>query len=108
MGDKPVIVVVSVSRPVVLSELEPFADAVLITFGVQNQAVLDLVSGTAEPSGLLPMQFPADMRTVEEQQEDVPHDMRPVVDADGNAWDFAYGLNWSGVIDDARTAKYRK
>ena len=108
MGDKPVIVVVRATRPVVLSELEPYADAVLIAFGVQNQAVLDLVSGAAEPSGLLPMQFPADMRTVEEQQEDVPHDMRPLVDADGNAWDFAYGLNWSGVIDDARTAKYRK
>ena len=108
MGDKPVVVVVSVSRPVVLAELEPFADAILLTFGVQNQAVLDLVSGAAEPSGLLPMQFPADMRTVEEQQEDVPHDMHPLVDTDGNAWDFAYGLNWSGVINDARTAKYRK
>ena len=108
MGAKPVVVVVRSSRPAVLSELEPYADAVLIAFGVQNQAVLDLVSGAAEPSGLLPMQFPADMRTVEEQQEDVPHDMRPLVDADGNAWDFAYGLNWSGVIDDARTAKYRK
>ena len=108
MGGKPVVVVVNVSRPVVLSELEPYADAILITFGVQNQAVLDLVSGSDEPSGLLPMQFPSDMRTVEEQQEDVPHDMRPLVDADGHTWDFAYGLNWSGVIDDARTAKYRK
>ena len=107
MGDKPVIVVVNLSRPVVLSELEPYADAVLVTFGVQNQAVLDLVSGAAEPSGLLPMQLPADMRTVEEQQEDVPHDMKPLVDADGHAWDFAYGLNWAGVIDDARVAAYR-
>ena len=107
MGGKPVIVVVNASRPVVLSELEPFADAILITFGVQNQAVLDIVSGTVEPSGLLPMQFPADMRTVEEQLEDVPHDMRPLVDADGHVWDFAYGLNWSGIINDARTAKYR-
>ena len=108
MRHKPVIVVVSVSRPVVLSELEPYADAVLVTFGIQNQAVLDIVSGIAEPSGLLPMQFPADMQTVEEQQEDVPHDMRPLVDADGNAWDFAYGQNWTGVINDTRTAKYRK
>ena len=108
MGDKPVVVVVRATRPVVLSELEPYADAILIAFGIQNQAVLDLVSGASEPSGLLPMQFPADMRTVEEQQEDVPHDMRPLVDADGNTWDFAYGLNWSGVINDARTAKYRK
>ena len=108
MGGKPVVVVVRTTRPVVLSELEPYADAVLIAFGVQNQAVLDIVSGAVEPSGLLPMQLPADMRAVEEQQEDVPHDMRTLVDADGNAWDFAYGMNWSGVIDDARTAKYRK
>ena len=108
MGGKPVIAVVSVSRPVVLSELEPFADAILLTFGVQNQAVMDIISGAAEPSGLLPMQFPSDMRTVEDQQEDVPHDLRPLLDADGHTWDFAYGLNWSGVIDDTRTAKYRK
>ena len=24
----------------------------------------------------------------------------------GNAYDFAYGLNWSGRISDARTEKY--
>ena len=108
MGSKPVIVVVNVSRPVVLSEMEPYADALLITFGVQNQAILDLVSGAAEPSALLPMQMPADMQTVEEQCEDVPHDMRPLVDADGNAWNFGFGLNWSGPISDERTKKYVK
>ena len=108
MGSKPVIVVVNVSRPVVLSEMEPYADALLITFGVQNQAILDLVSGAAEPSALLPMQMPADMQTVEEQCEDVPHDMRPLVDADGNAWNFGFGLNWAGPISDERTKKYVK
>lgn len=108
MGSKPVIVVVSMSRPAVLAELEPYADAILLGFGVQNQALLDIVSGAAEPSGLLPMQMPADMKTVEEQLEDVPHDMRPLVDASGNAWDFGFGLNWSGVIRDGRTAKYVK
>lgn len=106
MGGRPVVVVVSCSRPAVLSELEPFADAILLTFGVQNQAVLDIVSGAAEPSGLLPMQMPADMRTVEEQCEDLPLDMRPLVDSDGNAWDFAFGLDWKGVINDSRTEKY--
>ncbi len=107
MGDKPVVVVVNVSRPVVLAELEPYADAILLTFGVQNQAVLDILDGTVEPSGLLPMQLPTDMRTVEEQCEDVPRDMRPYVDADGHAYDFAYGLNWSGVIDDDRVARFK-
>jgi beta-glucosidase len=107
MGDKPVVVAVSLSRPAVLSELEPYADAILLRFGVQNQAVLDIMSGAHEPSGLLPMQMPADMRTVEEQYEDVPRDMRPLLDADGHAWDFGFGLNWSGVINDDRTQKYK-
>ena len=107
MGGKPVVVVVSLTRPAVLSELEPYANAILLTFGVQNQAVLDLVSGKAEPSGLLPMQMPANMQTVEEQLEDVPLDMKPLVDADGHAWDFAFGLDWQGVISDERAAKYK-
>ena len=106
MGDKPVVVVVALGRPAV-PEFEPYADAILVTMGVQNQAVLELVSGKAEPSGLLPMQLPADMRTVEEQFEDVPRDMRCWVDADGNTYDFAFGLGWSGVINDERVAKYK-
>lgn len=108
MGDKPVVVVVSATRPFVPAEFEPYADAILTAFGVQHQAILDLVSGAAEPSGLLPMQLPEDMRTVEEQCEDVPHDMRCYQDADGHRYDFAFGLDWNGVIDDARTRKYRK
>ena len=108
MGDKPVIVVVSATRPFVPAEFEPYADAVLVHFGVQNQAVLDIVSGAVEPSGLLPMQMPADMRTVEEQCEDAPHDMRCHVDTEGHSWDFAYGLDWKGVIQDKRTRKYNK
>jgi len=108
MGDKPVVVAVNLTRPAVLSELEPYADAILLRFGVQNQVVLDLVSGACEPSALLPMQMPADMRTVEEQYEDVPHDMRPLLDADGHAWDFGFGLNWSGPISDARTECFVK
>ena len=76
--------------------------------GVEAEAVLDILTGAVEPSGLLPMQIPADMRTVEEQCEDLPHDMRCHVDADGNTYDFAFGLNWKGVINDNRTRKYRK
>ena len=105
MGDKPVVVVVSTGKPFV-PEFEPYADAILVSFGCQNQALLDLISGAVEPSALLPMQVPADMKTVELQQEDVPYDMDCYVDADGNAYDFAFGLNWSGRILDARTEKY--
>lgn len=105
MGDKPVITIVNTGKPFV-PEFEPYSDAILVSFGCQNQAILDLVSGAAEPSALLPMQLPADMKTVELQMEDVPFDMECYVDAAGNAYDFAYGLNWSGRIDDERVTKY--
>jgi len=107
MGSKPVVTVVSISRPMVMSEIEPYSDAILLSFGVQTQAILETITGASEPSALLPMQLPADMRTVEEQFEDVPRDMRCHVDADGNTYDFAFGLNWSGVINDARVEKYK-
>ena len=105
MGDKPVVTVVNTGRPLV-PEFEPYSDAILVSFGCQNQAILELISGKVEPSALLPMQLPANMKTVEEQYEDVPYDMDCYVDADGNAYDFAFGLNWSGRISDARTEKY--
>ena len=107
MGDKPVITVVSTGKPFV-PEFEPYSDAILVSFGCQNQVLLDLISGAVEPSALLPMQLPADMKTVELQKEDVPFDMECYVDSEGNAYDFAYGLSWSGRIDDARVKKYRK
>ena len=107
MGEKPVIVILETGRPVVLSEIEPKADAILISFNVQHQALLDIISGKNEPSALLPMQMPADMKTVEEQNEDVPRDMRCYQDAEGNTYDFAFGLNWQGVIKDERVKNYK-
>ena len=106
MGDRPVIVVVRVKRPLVLAEIEPYADAILLGYEVQNQAYVELIKGNAEPSGLLPMQMPKDMRTVELNKEDVPFDLECYKDADGNIYDFGFGLNWSGVIKDWRTEKY--
>ncbi len=106
IGDKPVIVSLQLSNPTVVAEFEAAADAIVAHFGVQDQAIMDIVSGHAEPQALLPFQMPADMRTVEEQQEDVPHDMRVYVDSLGHSYDFGFGLDWSGVIHDKRTEKY--
>jgi beta-glucosidase len=107
MGNKPVVVVVNVSKPMVFAEIEPVADAILVHMGVQDQALMDLISGAVEPSALLPFQMPATMKTVEEQFEDVPRDMECYTDADGNTYDFAFGLNWSGVISDERVSRYK-
>jgi len=108
MSGKPVIVSMLLSNPTVVAEFEQEADAIVAHFGVQDQAVLDILTGAVEPQALLPFQMPAHMKTVEEQFEDVPHDMEVYVDSAGNAYQFSYGLNWSGVIRDARTIKYAK
>lgn len=110
VADK-VVVIVNAQNPMVFSEFESEVDGILMGFwssssNTVDQAYLDIISGKAEPSALLPMQMPANMETVEMQYEDVPRDMQCHVDADGNTYDFAYGLNWSGVISDARTEKY--
>ncbi len=107
MGEKPVITVVNTGKPFV-PEFEPYSDAILVSFGCQNQALLDLISGAVEPSALLPMQLPADMKTVEFQKEDVPFDMECYTDSEGNAYDFAFGLNWNGRIEDERVRKYAR
>ena len=108
MGGKPVIAVIRMHNPAVLSEMEPYADAVFCEFGVEKQVIFDLITGRSEPSGLLPVQLPRDMETVEEHFEDVPLDIIPYTDTCGNTYDFGYGLNWSGVIRDGRADKYRK
>ena len=109
---KKVIVALDVSNPMVFHEFESEVDAILVGFGgnrsdhVPDKAFLEVITGQVEPSGLLPLQMPANMETVEAQFEDVPRDMECFVDSNGNTYDFAFGLNWSGVIQDDRTAKY--
>ncbi len=107
MGDKPVIVMVAMERPFVPAEIEPWADVLLVSCGVSSNALLDILSGVAEPYGLLPCQLPAHMETVEAQCEDVPRDMECYRDAQGHVYDFAFGMDWKGVINDTRVKRYK-
>ncbi len=106
MGNKPVITLLNTVHPMITSEIDPYTDVLLVNFGTEDKAILEVVIGNHEPNGLLPMQFPKDMLEVEKQYEDVPRDMTPYTDSQGNTYDFTFGLNWSGVISDERTAKY--
>lgn len=108
MGGKPVVVVVMATHPAVLSEIEPLADAILMGFDVQTQVYMELIAGVAEPSALLPFELPRSMKDIELHCEDRPHDIAPYVDRDGNSYSFGFGLNFSGVISDSRTDKYRR
>ncbi len=108
MKGKPVVVCVNTGNPLVFSEFEQDASAILLSFGVQDQAMLETIAGKSEPSALLPMQMPADMTTVEKQAEDVPFDLKCYKDSEGNTYNFGFGMNWKGVIKDARIKLYKK
>lgn len=108
MKGKPVIVIINASNPMIFSEIEPAASSILMGFGVQDQALIEIIAGKAEPSALLPAQMPADMGTVEKQFEDVPFDMACHKDADGNVYDFGFGMNWNGEIKDGRADQFKK
>lgn len=96
--DIPVITVVKAVNPVIPAEFESKSDAIVVGFGTSDKALLEVSLGLYEPKGRLPMQFPLNMDTVEAQKEDVAKDMTPYTDADGNSYDFGFGLNYSGAI----------
>lgn len=110
------IVAVVASNPMCMYEFEDKVDAIVMGFNPISsftgstttpvRAMFDIITGKYEPSALLPFQLPANMDTVEAQYEDVPRDMECHVDSEGNTYDFAFGLNWSGVINDDRVATY--
>ena len=88
-------------------EVEPLADVIFYRYGsVSDAAAAQIVAGKVEPTALLVNQQPISMEVVDKDKEDVPRDLECYVDAAGNAYDFAFGLNWSGVIKDERVATY--
>lgn len=104
----PVVVYMNSQGTFLANEFEASVDAIVVGYSVSDKAVLEVIAGQAEPKGLLPMQVPADMEAVEAQLEDVPSDGVAYTDQQGNVYDLAFGLNWSGVIEDSRTEKYGK
>ena len=96
MPGKPVIVVETLSNPMVVAEFEGQADALIAEFGVSRAAVLDVIFGRFAPQGRLPMQLPKDMETVERHCEDRALDLEPHVDAFGNAYDYGFGIGYDG------------
>ena len=117
-ADAKLILIVDADHPMIFSEIEPYADVILMGwagdagpsgsgFNIPADSYARIITGEVEPSGLLPMQFPLDMDAVERQSEDASRDMDCYVDADGNTYDFCFGLNWAGVIEDERVKTYK-
>ena len=102
----PSVVAMFTGKPLCFHEFEPVVDGILVTFSGSSEALARIVAGVDEPSALLPMQMPKDMDDVERQFEDTPRDMECYTDSVGHKYDFAFGMNYEGVINDERVAKY--
>lgn len=95
-SNKPVILAINFSNPFVIDEIynkqtEEQYPAILATFGVSMDALLDVVTGKFNPSGKLPITLPASMKAVENNREDVPGYLEP----EGYAlFKYGHGLSY--------------
>jgi beta-glucosidase len=70
----PTIVVLFLDRPAVIPEIAAAAAGLLVEFGADDAAVLDVIFGRARPEGRLPVELPRSMEAVRRQHPDLPHD----------------------------------
>ena len=86
---KPLILVVDLNRPAILSELNDLSDALIGTFGVNDEVIHEIINGKTNPSGKLPFELPSSMSEVEKQLEDVPDDTANPL------YKYGYGLSFT-------------
>jgi beta-glucosidase len=89
MKAAPTVVAMYFDRPYVVPELARESAALLAHFGVGDEALLDVLSGTYAPTGKLPFELPSSMQAVRDQKEDVPHDSKDPL------FPFGHGLTFT-------------
>jgi beta-glucosidase len=73
-GKTPVVMTVYLDRPAILTEVKDKVAALYADFGINDDALLDVLAGKAQAGGHLPFELPSSMRAVTAQNSDVPHD----------------------------------
>ncbi|MGB9747646.1 MAG: glycoside hydrolase family 3 N-terminal domain-containing protein [Bacteroidales bacterium] len=84
----PTIVDIYLDRPAVIPEIAADAVALLVDFGANDEAVMDVVFGKSRPEGNLPFELPSSMDAVRNQKEDVPYDSEKPL------FPFGFGLRY--------------
>ena len=87
-GGRPRLVTVYLDRPAILNSLRDRASALIGNFGVSDAALLDVVTGKAQPEGKLPFELPSSAEAVARQKEDVPYD------SENPLFPFGHGLTY--------------
>ena len=94
----PTITVIDFSSPWLIQEIEQNAAAVIGTFGVKTEALVDVIRGDFNPTGKLPLTIPASGEAVANDKMDVPgFDEGPsyVYEAkSGDKYGYGFGLSY--------------
>lgn len=73
-GKTPVVMTVYLDRPAILTEVRDKVAVLNADFGVNDDSLLNVVTGKANAGGRLPFELPSSMQAVSAQKSDVPHD----------------------------------
>jgi len=84
----PVVVVIQLDRPAVLSEFIESVAAVVAHYGADDAAIVDVLTGRARPEGKLPFNLSRSMAAVLARRGDTAHDDPDPLFA------FGYGLSY--------------
>lgn len=94
----PTVLIINFDNPWIINAIEPEAAAVLGTFGIKGEALLDVVYGNYNPTGKLPFTIPADLEAVQENASDVPGYAENFdyvyTNKVGDKYSFGFGLSY--------------
>jgi beta-glucosidase len=97
-GKLPTIVTINMLNPWLIGDIEPEAGAVLSTFGIKYEALLDVIRGRFNPTGKLPFTLPANQEVLDEAPGDIPgYDKGSEYiykDKEGHEYKFGFGLSY--------------
>lgn len=68
----PLVIDVVLDRPAILTPLLPLASALVGSYGTNDEALVDALTGVVAPEGRLPFDLPRSMEQVRRHGEDVP------------------------------------
>jgi beta-glucosidase len=108
---KPIVLVTTTNRPLIMRDIEPLANAILIGYLPSDEggiAIAETLFGDNNPSGKLPFTYPKypGLHVVYDHKHTEKFDRflgqtsslgekTPVVNTTNSQWDFGYGLSYS-------------
>jgi beta-glucosidase len=84
----PTVVDIYLDRGAVIPEVSEQCAALLASFSVTDDVILDVIFGRFSPTGTLPIEMPRSMEAVRAQKEDLPYD------SENPLYPFGHGLSY--------------